>query len=218
MRTAPSSTADSEASEDSPAADLNSSEDTAGTIGTGSDTVDYEDTGADHADSASWSRILVRPQRLAVLIGLLMALALAALVGWLGLRSYEYHQSEDLRALYLQVGRQGALDLTTIDWQHADADVERILTAATGTFYDDFSKRSQPFIDVVKKAQSTSVGNVTAAGLESSTDSDAQVLVAVSVQTTNGGAPQQTPRAWRMRISVHKVGNDVKVSNVEFVP
>jgi Mce-associated membrane protein len=44
------------------------------------------------------------------------------------------------------------------------------------------------------------------------------VLVAVNVQTTTSGAPQQTPRAWRMRISVQKVGDDVKVSNVEFVP
>ena len=51
--------------------------------------------------------------------------------------------------LFVQVARQGALNLTTIDCQSADADVQRILDSATGTFYDDFSKRSQPFIDVV---------------------------------------------------------------------
>jgi Mce-associated membrane protein len=62
------------------------------------------------------------------------------------------------------------------------------------------------------------VGTVTAAGLESSTANDAQVLVAVSVKTSNIGAAEAEPREWRMRISVQKVGSDVKISNVEFVP
>jgi len=44
------------------------------------------------------------------------------------------------------------------------------------------------------------------------------VLVAVAVNTTVEGQPEQQPRAWRMRILVQKVGEDTKVSNVEFVP
>jgi Mce-associated membrane protein len=158
------------------------------------------------------------PPRLALLTGLLMAAALAALIGVLGVRADHAYRSQQLRELYLEVGRQGAVNMTTIDWHHADADVQRILGSATGSFYDDFAQRSAPFVDVVKKVQSVSTGTVTMAGLESSTDNDAQVLVAVNVETTTSEAPQQTPRAWRMRISVQKVGNDVKVSNVEFVP
>jgi len=100
----------------------------------------------------------------------------------------------------------------------ADRDVQRILDGATGQFYDDFAKRSQPFIDVVKRAQSTSMGTVTEAGIESETANDARVLVAVSVKTSIASAPEQNPRGWRMRVSVHKVGDDVKVANVEFVP
>ena len=122
------------------------------------------------------------------------------------------------RELFLQVGRQGALNLTTIDWQHADTDVQRILDSATGTFYDDFSKRKQPFIDVVKKAQSKSVGTITQAGLESDSGDEAQVLVAVSVKTSNLGGADQAPRAWRMRITVQKMGDQAKVANVAFVP
>jgi Mce-associated membrane protein len=38
------------------------------------------------------------------------------------------------------------------------------------------------------------------------------------VKTSNAGAAQQEPRAWRMRITVQKVGDDAKVSQVEFVP
>jgi Mce-associated membrane protein len=62
------------------------------------------------------------------------------------------------------------------------------------------------------------VGTVTEAGVESESADQAQLLVAVSVQETNAGAAQQQPHGWRMRVTVQKVGNDVKVANVGFVP
>jgi Mce-associated membrane protein len=176
---------------------------------------DIEDYDAARAASGKPRRSHLR---LATLIGLVVVVALAALVGWLGYRTYQSHQAEQQRALFVQVGRQGALNLTTIDFQHADADVQRILDSATGTFHDDFAQRSKPFVDVVKQAQSKSVGTVTEAGLESENGDQGQVLVAVAVKTSNVGAAEQAPRAWRMRISVQKVGVEAKVSNVEFVP
>lgn len=136
----------------------------------------------------------------------------------MGFRTYQSHQTEQQRERFLQVGRQGAVNLTTIDFAHADTDIQRILDSATGTFYDDFSRRSQPFVDVVKQAKSTSVGTITESVLESESGNQAQVLVAVSVTTSNTGGAEQQPRAWRMRISVQKVGEEAKVSNVEFVP
>jgi len=156
--------------------------------------------------------------RLATMVGLAIVLALAATVGWLGFRAYQSHQAQEQRQLFLQVGRQCALNLTTIDWQHADADVQRVLDSATGQFYDQFSKRKQPFIEVLKKAQSKSVGTITEAGLESDSGDKAQVLVAASIKTSNLGADDQPPREWRMRISVEKSGDEVKISNVAFVP
>ncbi|MDT5242486.1 MAG: Mce-associated rane protein [Mycobacterium sp.] len=156
--------------------------------------------------------------RLASIVGLVVVLALGGLVGWLGFRAYQSHQLDAQRKVFLQVGRQGALNLTTIDYQHVDEDVKRILDSATGTFYDDFQQRAQPFTDVVKQVKSKSVGSVTEAGLESESENEAQVLVAVAVNTTVEGQPNQQPRAWRMRILVQKVGEDTKVSNVVFVP
>jgi len=158
--------------------------------------------------------------RLAMIAGLVLVVALAGLTGWLGFRTYQSHQADEQEKLFLSVGRQGALNLTTIDWQHADQDVQRILDSATGTFYDDFQKRAQPFMEVVKQAQSKSEGTIAEAGLEpqSITANGAQVLVAVTVKTSNAGAPDQAPRAWRMRITVQKVGDEAKVANVEFVP
>ncbi|MCZ0730760.1 hypothetical protein [Mycolicibacterium iranicum] len=155
---------------------------------------------------------------LALIAGLVGVLALAGLVGWLGYRTYESHRAEEQRNVFLQVGRQGALNLTTIGYETADADVQRILDSATGSFYDEFQQRAEPFVEVVKQAQSKSVGTIAEAGIESASENEAQVLVAVTVQTTNAGAPEQQPRAWRMRISVQDIDGDAKVSNVEFVP
>jgi Mce-associated membrane protein len=166
------------------------------------------------APKPGWSHV-----RLALVVGTVIVVALGALVGWLGYRAYDATKTDQLRELLVSVGRQGAINLTTIHFDEADKDVQRILDSATDSFYDDFAKRSQPFIEVVKQAQSKSDGQVTEAGLESMTGSEGQVLVAVTVTTSNAGAPNQPPRSWRMRLTVKKTGNDeAKVSKVEFVP
>ena len=177
-----------------------------------------EAANADEAEESAPARTPMSHVKIALIAGLVAVVALAGLTGWLGFQAYQAKQTQDLRSLYLQVGRQGALNLTTIGYENAEADVQRILDSATGTFYDDFQRRAEPFVEVVKQAQSTSEGTIAEAGLESFSDDEAQVLVAVTVRTSNAGAPDQAPRAWRMRISVEKVGDEAKVSNVEFVP
>jgi Mce-associated membrane protein len=185
------------------------------------DAEDYDgaldaDVDEDSKDVATRAKTM-SPVRLAIVVGVVAVIASTSVAGWLGYREHQVREGQQQTELLIQAGRQGALNLTTIDWQHADSDVRRILDSATGSFYDDFAKRSKPFIEVLKKAQSKSVGTVTEAGLESQSGDEAQVMVAVSVVTSNVGEPEAEPRHWRMRISVKKVGEDAKVSNVAFV-
>jgi Mce-associated membrane protein len=168
-------------------------------------------------DTAATVKTKMSHVRLATILGLVAVVALAALCGWLGFRTYESRKAADERNLFLQVGRQAALNLTTIDFEHADEDVQRVLDSSTGTFYDDFQARAQPFKEVVKQAKSKSVGAIAEAGVESITQDGAEVLVAVTVKTSNAGAAEQEPRAWRMRITVQKVDDGAKVANVRFV-
>jgi Mce-associated membrane protein len=153
----------------------------------------------------------------ALVAGAVVVATLAGLTGWLGYRAYERHEAQARRSLFVQTARQGAVNLTTINYTEVETDVHRIIDSATGDFRADFEKRSQPFIEVVKAAQSKSEGTVSEAGLESQQGDSAEVLVAIAVKSRTAGG-EEAPREWRMRIGVQVVGDDAKLSNVVFVP
>ncbi|MFV8050129.1 Mce protein [Mycobacterium sp. 48b] len=153
----------------------------------------------------------------AVLVGAVLVVALAALTGWLGYNFYQVHQEQQLRTMFVDTARQGATNLTSIDWEHAEDDIQRVLDSSTGKFYDDFEKRSKSFLEVVKQIKSKSVGTVTSSGLESYTHDKADVLVSVTVRSTNAGVPEQAPQVWRMVLTVQNIEGKAKVSNVEFI-
>lgn len=165
-----------------------------------------------------WRKIADSPIRLALTVGLVVVLGWSALAAWLGTQAYQQHQWELARAAYLQAGRQGALDLTSVDYTRVEADVHRVLAASTGTFHDDFERRSPPFIQEVLRTKTKAAGAIAEAGLEHADNTEAKVLVAVKVTTTREGSPDQRVKGWRMRIVVQRVGSDIKISNVEMIP
>jgi Mce-associated membrane protein len=181
------------------------------------DTDDDELSG--HANDVPASPIMGRRERIraALPMAVVLCIVCAGLGGWLGFRVWQVDQLSAVHARWVQVARQGALNLTTIDHSRVDADVQRILDSSTGLFREDFQNRSQPFVDVVKRVQSKSEGAITEAALESTSGDSAQVLVSVSVETWASGTQQDT-KSWRMRIQVQNTGDGAKVSNVEFVP
>ena len=156
--------------------------------------------------------------RSALLLGVVMCLALGGLTVWLAVRANESQHLQQQRALFLEAGRQGAVNLTTIDHTRVEADIQRVLDSSVGVFHDEFQRNATAFTDVVRQSQSTTEGTVTAAGIESVDGDTAEVLVSVTVTTSNSAAPEQQPRHWRMRLTVQDAGDGAKISNVGFVP
>jgi len=181
------------------------------------------DTSADPPDPVDV--VFLRPvqapaqvERIALVVGLVAGVVLAGLVGGLGFRTYEADNLDAQRSLFVQAASQGAVNLLTVDYQHADADAQRILDSATGKFYDSFARRKQSYIDNAKRMRSQSVGTATDAGLESRNGDQGKVLVAVTVKSSDPAQARQEPQFWRLRITVKKAGNVAKVSDVVFVP
>jgi hypothetical protein len=118
---------------------------------------------------------------------------------------------------YIDAGRTMALALTTVDYRTVDRDIQRILDNAASPFYDDFSGRSAGFAQVVRAAESTSTSTVNDARLESHDAGLARILVGLTTTTINAGQPDPHVRDWRLRITVQKIGESYKASNVEFL-
>lgn len=148
-----------------------------------------------------------------VALGLLGVLAIT-----LGFLDYRAREREDVRTEMVAAATRGAVNLTTIDYERVDDDVQRILDSSTGVFRDDFEKRADSFKDAARKAQSKSVGTVAEAAVESVDGDQGRILVALTVMTSNRGVPEQGPRGWRTRIGVVKTDDGIKISQVEFVP
>src|SRR5829696_8156631 len=92
---------------------------------TGHETAD--DKAAELPPSKRQLRLPRTPHCRALLVGVPLIAVLWSIAGWLGWQRYETHRVADEHAQLLQAARQGALNMTTIDWQHPDADVQRIL-------------------------------------------------------------------------------------------
>lgn len=153
-------------------------------------------------------------ERIALVVGLAAGVVLAVLVGWLGFRTYEAQHREAHRALFVQTAEDVAVNLSSVDYQHADADAQRIADSATGRFADSFARHRQAYVDSALRSRSRFLGTVTDAGLESQTADQGRVLVAVTVKSAD---PAQVPQFLRMRVTVQKTGDVAKVSDVEFV-
>ncbi|MCV7169596.1 mammalian cell entry protein [Mycobacterium manitobense] len=169
---------------------------------------------ADPADAVTQK---VRPQPAALPI-VLTVVALTAVTGWLGYRVVEDHRHAQHRESLLAAAREGAVSLTTIRHQQVEADVRRVLDAATGDFRADFEQRSPAFIDIVKQVQSDSQGSVTESAVEAQEGGAARILVTVAVNTTTRDGGPAEPRNWRMRLDVKDTDDGPKVADVEFVP
>ncbi|RRR47308.1 Mce protein [Mycolicibacter terrae] len=156
-------------------------------------------------------------QRRALIAGLIGVVISAGLLGWLGFRAEAAHSAATQREMFLQAARRTALDLTTVDYQDPQGDVQRVLDSATGEFYERFAKRAPLLIETVTRERSQAVSAVSEAGLEWQSGDEAQVLVAVSVASKHLGGLDLRPHELRMRLTVQRMGKQAKVSDVEYV-
>jgi Mce-associated membrane protein len=147
-------------------------------------------------------------------------LAICGLLGASGWMLWHHHTvlaERQRSAAYVAAARQGVVNLTSLDFNKAKEDVQRVLDSATGEFRDDFQRRADDFASVVKDSKAVTEGSVTASAVESMSKDSAVVLVLANERVTNSAGAKDDPRAFRFRVSVVRDGDQLKISKVEFV-
>ena len=100
-------------------------------------------------------------------------------------------QERQRAAAYIATARQGVINLTSLDFNKAKEDVQRVLDSATGEFKDDFQRRADDFASVVKDSKAVTEGSVAATAVESMNNDSAVVLVLANERVTNIGRRQR---------------------------
>lgn len=118
----------------------------------------------------------------------------------------------------LAAGRQGVLNLLSVTPATVEADVERVLSGSTGRFLADFTGSREMFVQIVKEQQVTSVGEIGAAGVDTTGSGTATVLVAANSRVSNTRSPDGEERDYRLRVSLERVAGAWLLADVEFVP
>ena len=151
---------------------------------------------------------------LVVLAGLIVVLVL------LLLQASHRGARNDARDAAAAAARAEALNLTTISYQTADADLRRILDGATGTLRSQFAEEQPHFADALARDKSVSKGNVLAVGVAPGSTSDrAQVVVATDATVTTtaaDGKDQSVLKHYRMVMRLVKLHGRWLVSDVAF--
>jgi len=168
----------------------------------------------------------LRVPRVAGLSGLGMPLAAATIVaicallgasGWMLWHHHTVVAERQRSAAYVAAARQGVINLTSLDFNNAKEDVQRVLDSATGEFKDDFQRRADDFASVVKDSKAVAQGSVRATAVESMSKDSAVVLVLANERITNSAGAKDDPRAFRFRVTVVRDGDQLKISKVEYV-
>jgi Mce-associated membrane protein len=148
-------------------------------------------------------------------------IAVLALVATSAFFLYQDRQAEVLReqqSEFAEAARQGVVNLMSLDFNNAQADIQRVIDGTTGEFHDDFASSTNDFMTVMKESKVVTTATVSATAVETMSDDSAVVLVAATSQVANSVSMQANPRIWRLSVTVDRVDDQIKMSKVEFVP
>ncbi|KLL12548.1 hypothetical protein BL254_22255 [Protofrankia sp. BMG5.30] len=151
---------------------------------------------------------------LSVLVVVLVATTVVFSLRW-----QNGHAADARRNDAVAAARQVALNLTSINFNTADADVNRLISGATGDFRNLFTQNLDSYVDIVKQNQVVTTGQVTEAGVQDINANIAHIILAVQSTVRNTAVSNGEVRTYRMALQMERHGDGSwLVSRVDFVP
>ncbi|OBK97903.1 hypothetical protein A5645_05290 [Mycobacterium asiaticum] len=148
---------------------------------------------------------------------LILTCAFVAASGYMLWYEHNANERHQRAANFVAGAKQGVINMTSLDFNRAKEDVQRLLESSTGEFRDDFQQRAKDFVTVVEQSKVVTQGTITATAVESMNDNSASVLVTATSRITNAAGAKDEPRVWRLRVTVTEEGGQYKMSKLEFV-
>jgi Mce-associated membrane protein len=169
------------------------------------------------------SRISMMPRLpwvvpLAKSLAIVLILGLTTASGYMLLKQQQITRQQQRTAAFVAGAKQGVISLTSLDFNRAKEDVQRVIDSSTGQFKDQFQERAADFTKVVQESKAITEGTVNGAAVESMDEHSAKVLVSATSRVTNKPDAKDETRTWRLKVTVADDGGAYKMSNVEFVP
>ncbi|MHA3020394.1 VirB8/TrbF family protein [Mycobacterium sp. BMJ-28] len=201
---------------------------------TEAEAADTEDDSEDHVEDrtgdgaetdADEETVAVRSGRLgrvlpwtAAVVTVLIIGALIATGTWIVIQHRGVQAHQQRTSEFEAAARQGVVTLMSLDYNKVDDNVKAIVDNSTGEFKKDFESAADDFKKTARDSKAVTEAMVSSAAVETSTDSDAVVLVAATTKVTNAAGARQDPRNWRLSVNLVREGDQIKLSKVEFVP
>jgi Mce-associated membrane protein len=152
--------------------------------------------------------------------GVLMLIALVVAGGFLYQRRSANARLDDTREQVVGVARQEAVNLMSLSYNTATADLNRILSLATGSVAKQFQSQRSTINSYLGQAKSTSRADVKSAGLVSLGHDRAVVLVAADATVSNtessSAGVKSVVKHYRMSMTLQRVHGRWLVSDVGF--
>ena len=167
---------------------------------------------------ARWRRRLPSLSATSKVAAIILICAFAGASGYMVWQDRDTTERAQRAANFVAGARQGVVNMTSLDFNRAKEDVQRLLDSSTGEFRDDFQQRAKDFASVVEQSKVVTQGTVNAAAIQSMDEHSASVLVAATSRITNSAGANNEPRVWRLEVTVTEDGGQYKVSKVQFVP
>jgi Mce-associated membrane protein len=145
----------------------------------------------------------------------LVALVALGVLAGLGVhRASNLSKQADERAHIVSLAGEYAVDYSSLDYRHLQADVQAEIKNATGQFATRYRATVQLLTPVFVQRKLVATGSVTLAGIASMTKTSAVVLVALNQVVKSTASTLGTTKLVRMEVSLSRVGGRWLASNV----
>jgi Mce-associated membrane protein len=155
----------------------------------------------------------------AVAVTTLVTAGLLAATGYMLWQHHKTTQQRHSAAEFVAAARQDVVNLMSMDYNKSQESVQRVLDGSTGKFKANFDETADEFAKALRDEKIITSATVNDAAVDSMTGDSAVVLVSATSRREGKQAPkeQQQPQVWRVVLTLERVGDQIKMSGVEFV-